>query len=103
MGLGRYGWVFLHSVFLSRAGAAAKILALESQLDVCLRRREGRRVGQFSDSFRFLWVILSKFWDGTAIHLCGFGTWAAFGSGKFIVGIDSGDADFDELSEFGST
>ena len=29
-----------------------------------LRRRQGRRVGQFSDSFRLLWVILSKFWNG---------------------------------------
>ena len=64
LGLGRYAWILLRSVFLSRAGAAAKIMALESQLEVCLRRIETKRVGRFSDSFRFLWVILSKFWDG---------------------------------------
>ena len=63
-GLGKYAWIFLRSVFLSRAGAAARILALESQLEACLRRSEAKRVGRFSDSFRFLWVILSKFWDG---------------------------------------
>ena len=32
--------------------------------DVYLRRSETKRVGRFSDAFRFLWVILSKFWDG---------------------------------------
>ena len=64
LGLGKYAWIFLRSVFLSRAGTAAKIVALESQLEVCLRRSETKRVGRFSDSFRFLWVILSKFWDG---------------------------------------
>lgn len=37
-GLGKYAWVFLRSSYLSRAGAAARIVALESQLDVCLRR-----------------------------------------------------------------
>jgi hypothetical protein len=30
----------------------------------CLRRSEVKRAGRFSDAFRFLWVILSKFWDG---------------------------------------
>ena len=64
LGLGKYAWVFIRSVFLSRAGAAATIIALESQLEVYLRRSETKRAGRFSDAFRFLWVILSKFWDG---------------------------------------
>lgn len=33
--------------------------------------------------------------------LFGFGTWAAFGAGKVMVGIDSSDADFDTLEETG--
>jgi microcystin-dependent protein len=31
----------------------------------------------------------------------GFGTWAAFGAGKVIIGIDSGDTDFDALTDTG--
>ncbi len=62
--LGRFAWIFLHSLFQSRTGAAARIVALESQLDVCLRRGESKRVGRFSSSFRFLWVMLSWSWDG---------------------------------------
>ena len=33
--------------------------------------------------------------------LFGFGTWTAFGAGKTLVGIDSGDADFDTAEETG--
>jgi len=33
----------------------------------------------------------------------GFGTWAAFGSGKTLVGLDSGDADFDTSEETGGS
>ena len=35
--------------------------------------------------------------------LLGFGTWAAFGSGKVLVGLDSGDASFDTLEETGGS
>ena len=31
----------------------------------------------------------------------GFGTWVAFGAGKVIVGLDSGDTDFDTAEETG--
>ena len=31
----------------------------------------------------------------------GFGTWTAFGAGKVLVGLDSGDADFDTVEETG--
>lgn len=31
----------------------------------------------------------------------GFGTWAAFGAGRVLVGVDSGDADFDTAEETG--
>ncbi len=33
--------------------------------------------------------------------LFGFGTWSAFGAGKVMVGIDSGDTDFDTVEETG--
>jgi len=33
--------------------------------------------------------------------LLGYGTWAAFGTGRVLVGIDSGDADFDTVEETG--
>lgn len=33
--------------------------------------------------------------------LFGFGTWAAFGAGRALVGLDSGDADFDVAEETG--
>lgn len=33
--------------------------------------------------------------------LLGYGTWSAFGSGKVLVGLDSGDADFDTAEETG--
>lgn len=35
--------------------------------------------------------------------LLGFGTWEAFGTGRVLVGIDSGDADFDTLGETGGS
>ena len=34
-------------------------------------------------------------------ELLGFGTWAAFGAGRMLVGQDAGDADFDTLEETG--
>lgn len=35
--------------------------------------------------------------------LLGFGTWTAFGAGKVMVGIDSGDTDFDTAEETGGS
>lgn len=35
--------------------------------------------------------------------LLGFGTWAAFGAGRVLVGIDSGDTDFDTAEETGGS
>ena len=35
--------------------------------------------------------------------LLGFGTWAAFGAGRVMVGIDSGDSDFDTAQETGGS
>lgn len=35
--------------------------------------------------------------------LLGFGTWAAFGSGRVLVGIDAGDPDFDTAEETGGS
>ena len=33
--------------------------------------------------------------------LLGFGTWSAFGAGRVLVGLDSGDTDFDTVEETG--
>lgn len=33
--------------------------------------------------------------------LLGYGTWSAFGAGRVLVGLDSGDADFDSVEETG--
>ena len=33
----------------------------------------------------------------------GFGTWSAFGAGKVLIGLDSGDTDFDTAEETGGT
>lgn len=33
--------------------------------------------------------------------LLGYGTWSAFGAGKVLVGLDSGDTDFDTVEETG--
>jgi transposase InsO family protein len=62
--LGKYSFSFIRALLGSRAGSAARIVALESQLDEFLRKRDTKRVGRFSDSFRFLWVVLSKYWAG---------------------------------------
>jgi hypothetical protein len=35
--------------------------------------------------------------------LLGFGTWSAFGAGKVLIGLDSGDADFDVVEETGGS
>jgi len=35
--------------------------------------------------------------------LLGFGTWSTFGAGKVLVGLDSGDVDFDTLEETGGS
>jgi hypothetical protein len=39
--------------------------------------------------------------DTNPATLLGFGTWSAFGAGKVMVGLDSGDTDFDTLEETG--
>ncbi|MGY8674445.1 MAG: hypothetical protein ACKVHO_17875 [Verrucomicrobiia bacterium] len=64
VGLGKYAWSFVRALLRSRAGAAVRIVALESQLDECQRAREGKRIGRFTDSFKLLWVLLSKWWEG---------------------------------------
>ncbi len=61
LGLVRYGIRFVRLLFLSRARLAARIIALESQLDASLRRC-GKRP-RFSDSFRILWIVLASWWD----------------------------------------
>jgi hypothetical protein len=35
--------------------------------------------------------------------LIGYGTWAAFGAGKVLIGLDSGDANFDVVEETGGS
>ena len=62
IGLVLYLIRFLRLLLLSRSESAAKIIALESQLDASLRHR-GKRVS-FSNSFRILWIVLASWWIG---------------------------------------
>jgi len=61
----QYGWRFLKNVFLPQAVLAARVLAAESQLAICQERLEsqGLRRLRFNESFRWLWVLLSRWWD----------------------------------------
>jgi len=61
----QYGWRFLKNLFLPKAVLAARVLAAESQLALCLERLEsqGVRRHRFSDGFRWLWVLLAGWWD----------------------------------------
>jgi hypothetical protein len=50
------------------------------------------------------WPVGSIFTSVVATNpatLLGFGTWAAFGTGRVLVGIDTGDTDFDTVEETG--
>jgi hypothetical protein len=50
------------------------------------------------------WPIGSVFLSVVATNpatLLGFGTWSAFGAGRMLVGLDSGDGDFDTAEETG--
>ena len=50
------------------------------------------------------WPIGSVFTSVVSTNpatLLGFGTWSAFGAGKVLVGLDSGDTDFDTAEETG--
>lgn len=53
-----------------------------------------------------IWPIGSIFISVVATNpatLFGFGTWSAFGAGKVLVGLNSGDADFDTVEETGGS
>ena len=52
------------------------------------------------------WPIGSVFTGVVATSpatLLGFGTWSAFGAGRMLIGIDSGDTDFDTAEETGGS
>ena len=61
----QYGWRFFRNLFLPKAVLAARVLAAESQLAVCQERLEsqGVRRHRFSESFRWLWILLSGGWE----------------------------------------
>ena len=63
-GLVRYGIRFSRMLILSHADSAAKIVALESQLDASLRRADFKRRYRFSNSFRLLWLLFVSCWSG---------------------------------------
>lgn len=63
-----------------------------------------RPKGAFAGSVADAWPIGSVFIAVVSTDpatLLGFGTWAAFGAGKVMVGLDSGDTDFDTAEETG--
>ena len=52
--------------------------------------------GELPVGFVFISVVSTN--PGT---LLGYGTWSAFGAGRVLVGLDSGDTDFDTVEETG--
>ena len=62
----RYGLKFFRCLFQSKTVLAAKVTALESQIEILQERAESQGVGRFrfNEAFRFLWVILSTTWGG---------------------------------------
>jgi len=81
----------------SRIDYSAIIADIETRLAMISQPRDSR------DS-TFLWPVGSIFISVVATNptiLLGFGTWVAFGTGRFLVGIDTSDADFDVVKETG--
>ena len=57
-----------------------------------------------ADALSLAWPVGSVFIAVVATNpntLLGFGTWSAFGTGRTLVGIDTGDPDFDVVEETG--
>ena len=57
-----------------------------------------------ADTLSLAWPVGSVFIAVVATNpntLLGFGTWSAFGTGRTLVGIDTGDPDFDVVEETG--
>ena len=61
----RYSLTFLWAILCPRAVLAAKLLAVQSQLDVCKHQIGAKKHPRprFTASFRLLWVVLSKSLD----------------------------------------
>jgi hypothetical protein len=66
-----YAGTFLRALFLPEAALAARLLAAENQLAACtLRIHQGKqRRPRFTQAFRFLWALLSNYWDGWTQHV----------------------------------
>lgn len=63
-----------------------------------------RPAGTFSGNVQAAWPVGSVFIAVVSTNpatLLGFGTWSAFGAGRVMVGLDSGDTDFDTAEETG--
>jgi len=62
----------------------------------------GEQTSGEGESFEFPvgWLLISAVNTNPATFL-GYGTWAAFGAGRVLVGLDSGDADFDTVEKTG--
>jgi hypothetical protein len=70
-----------------------------------MRQRSARRVatGQHpSEAFPVGSVFIAVVATNPAT-LLGYGTWSAFGTGRVLVGQDTGDVDFDVLEETGGS
>src|SRR3990172_7594580 len=52
--------------------------------------------GELPVGFVFISVVSTN-----PATLLGYGTWSAFGAGRVLVGLDSGDTDFDTVEETG--
>lgn len=94
----------------------AEILALETKLGTTSSTPVSATVlygtGAGTSEWRTLLTLMSVLWPVGSIYtnasdstnpgtLLGFGTWTAFGTGRVLVGIDSGQTEFDAIGETG--
>lgn len=82
------------------------LLRAVKNLDQRLRTMERSSLGGGGGSIESAYPIGSIYISVVSTNpntLFGFGTWVAFGAGKTLVGLDSGDTDFDTVEETGGS
>jgi hypothetical protein len=101
-------WVTVHS----SAATSATVLreqegTTERAHDSGTKAIAGLTADGLTSAIRSLYPVGSIYFNASVATnpgtLLGFGTWAAFGEGRVLVGLDSGDTDFDTVEEEGGS
>lgn len=96
--------VDLLSVGALPAGTDQHAIVTEGQLYVNTAPTASQHVARRMDLLDLVWPVGSVFIAVVATNpntLLGGGTWAAFGTGRVLVGINAADVDFDTVEEIG--